>query len=58
MQHRGAPLIWDQPIQTHEHPSELVRAVEEPVASTSALPLSESGYWLNVMEQHAPLMNL
>ncbi len=52
-QHRGAPPVWDQPIQTNECPFEPVH-IEEPITSTSALPVpdsNDSSYWSNAIEQ-------
>ncbi len=54
LQHRGAPPVWDQPVQTNERPLESIPSVEEPVASTSRLPVpdsNDSSYWSNVLEQ-------
>ncbi len=54
LQHRGAPPIWDQPVQTNERPLKSIPSVEEPVASTSRLPApdsNDSSYWSNAIEQ-------
>ncbi len=54
-QHRGALPVWDQPVQTYEHPLEPLPSVEEPVASGSTLPEpNDSSYWSNVFKQRPP----
>ncbi len=54
LQHRGALPIWDQPVPTNERPLKSIPSVEEPVASTSCLPVpdsNDSSYWSNAIEQ-------
>ncbi len=56
LQHRGAPPIWDQPVQTNERPLESIPSVEEPVASTSRLPVpdsNDSSYWSNAIDERS-----
>ncbi len=52
---KGLPRSGTNQPRPHQHPPELVRAVEEPIASTSTLPPTESSYWTNITEQRAPL---
>ncbi len=35
---RGAPPVWDQPVQNQEYSLEPVRTVEEPIAGPSTAP--------------------
>ncbi len=56
LQYRGAPPIWDQPVSIRDWEQYSLEPipVEEPVASTSRLPVpdsNDSSYWSNAIEQ-------
>ncbi len=56
-EYRGAPSIWGQPISINDweqYAREPLSTIEEPVASTSRLPVpdsNDSSYWSNAIEQ-------